>query len=120
MGIPTANLHPRNSLKKNPKDGVYITQILLNGELYPSLTHIGPKPTFEEMDQGIETHLLNHSGNFYSQHFVVLWLKRLRNIQQFSSGKELVGQIQKDIQSTHQYFQKHQALTSLPSILQKL
>ena len=48
------------------------------------------------MDQGIETFLLNHSVNFYSQLFVVLWLKHLRDIQQFSSEKELVAQIQKE------------------------
>lgn len=120
MGIPTANLHPRNSLKKNPKEGVYITQILLNGELYPSLTHIGPKPTFEDMDQGIETFLLNHSGNFYSQRFIVLWLKHLRDVQQFSSEKELVAQIQKDIQTTHEYFHQHRTFSSLPTILHNL
>jgi riboflavin kinase / FMN adenylyltransferase len=120
MGIPTANLHPRNAMKKNPKEGVYITQILLHDQLFPSITHIGPKPTFQESDAGIETYLLSHSGNFYSQRFVVLWLKRIRDVHCFDSEQELVQQIQKDIQTTKDYFAANDSLSELPTILTKL
>ncbi|MDD4615403.1 MAG: riboflavin kinase, partial [Caldisericia bacterium] len=119
--IPPANLHPRKAMKKNPKEGVYITHILLNGELYPSITHIGPKPTFQEMNDGIETYLLSHSGNFYSQRFVILWLERIRDVQCFSTQDELVQQIQRDILRTQTYFKEQEpSWSGLPNLLRNL
>src|SRR6266851_2712452 len=54
LGFPTANLHPQNRVI--PRNGVYVTAALIEGEWRRSVTNIGTRPTFEaEAETSVET-----------------------------------------------------------------
>ena len=46
IGFPTANLSTENELL--PPHGVYATTVRLDGVVYPSVTNIGVRPTFDD------------------------------------------------------------------------
>ncbi len=103
LGFPTANLEiPRvhGSSQCTPKPGVYITSTTLeNGEVHPSVTNIGVKPTVSsEGKRLIESHILNFSGDLYGKWLTVEFRDRLRDERRFGSIDELKEQIQEDSQ----------------------
>src|SRR5688572_22159629 len=58
LGFPTANLCADNELV--PPIGVYATTVSVDGIVYPAMTNIGTRPTFESgEEQVIETHVLD-------------------------------------------------------------
>ena len=66
MGFPTANI----KLDDNyiiPKEGVYITNTIIDNKEYNSLTNIGYNPTFNEKELKIETYILDFNGNIYGK-----------------------------------------------------
>ncbi|MCE3010237.1 MAG: bifunctional riboflavin kinase/FAD synthetase [Proteobacteria bacterium] len=99
LGFPTANL--RASVDFHPRLGVYQTQALLDGKVYPSITNIGTNRTFKEGDLQpikIETHLLDFSADIYGKKLQVNFLKYLRPERKFNSFAELKAQIEKDVE----------------------
>ena len=57
MGFPTVNLLPP-SQKHLPAFGVYLSEVEIDGKLYPGITNIGRKPTIKgEHPAGVETHI---------------------------------------------------------------
>jgi riboflavin kinase/FMN adenylyltransferase len=46
LGFPTANLHPHNRVI--PRNGVYVTGTLIDGQWRRSVTNVGLRPTFGE------------------------------------------------------------------------
>ena len=46
VGTPTANLKVENE-KQLPENGVYITRIFLDNQIYYGITHIGTRPTVD-------------------------------------------------------------------------
>ena len=61
IGFPTANLCTENELV--PPTGVYATLVTVNGVVHPSITNIGLRPTFGDVDrQVIETHLFDSTA----------------------------------------------------------
>jgi len=104
IGFPTANIHPEKYLVL-PKNGVYITKTLYEGEFYNSLTNIGSNPTFGDMSEvSVETHIINFDKNIYRSNIEVFFLSHLRNEIKFKDARELTEQIQKDIQTARNYF----------------
>ncbi|MGE5614533.1 MAG: bifunctional riboflavin kinase/FAD synthetase [Bacillota bacterium] len=104
IGFPTANLHPEEYLVM-PRNGVYITRTLYNGEFYGSLTNIGVKPTFGgESKTSVETHILDFDRDIYKSDIEVFFLARLRNEKKFGSAAELSVQIARDIRAAREYF----------------
>lgn len=104
IGFPTANLHPEEYLVM-PRNGVYITRTLYNGEFYGSLTNIGVKPTFGGVSKtSVETHILNFNRDIYKSDIEVFFLAKLRNEKKFGSAGELSEQISRDIQAAMDYF----------------
>lgn len=99
IGFPTANIKiPSN--KCVPKFGVYESQTIIKGKMHSSITYIGKKPTFENNEASIETHILeNFSTNIYNETIQVLFKRFIRDDVRFKSKDELINQIKKDIQS---------------------
>lgn len=105
IGFPTANLIPEEYLVM-PRDGVYATKTLYNGELYNSLTNIGRNPTFGGVPETtVETHMLDFDRDIYKSNIEVFFLKKLRNEKKFNNGAELAEQIRRDIQAAREYFE---------------
>lgn len=105
LGFPTANLHPQNRVI--PRNGVYVTATLIDGQWRRSVTNIGTRPTFEsENESSVETFVMNWSGDLYGDVVRVRFLHRLREEKKFSSIDELKAQIERDVARAQNYFER--------------
>jgi len=103
LGFPTANLHPQNRVI--PRNGVYVTATLIEGEWRRSVTNVGTRPTFESgADTSVETFVMNWSGDLYGDVVRVRFLHRLRNEKKFGSVDELKSQIARDVSQAQRFF----------------
>jgi riboflavin kinase/FMN adenylyltransferase len=98
IGIPTANLAPKNELL--PGGGVYVGVARLpDASLMDAVINIGSAPTFDKGDrQVIETHLLDFEGDLRGQALELYFIQRLRSEQRFAGVDPLVRQIRQDIE----------------------
>lgn len=104
IGFPTANIHPENYLVL-PKNGVYITKTLFGGILYPSITNIGVKPTFNEKPPvSVETHILDFQKDIYSEKIEVFFISKVRDEKKFSGKDKLIEQIRMDVETARSFF----------------
>lgn len=101
--IPTANILPPRG-KCLPPDGVYVSQLCVNGECLRGMTNIGFKPTVDGSFRGIETNLLDEARELYDCEVEVRLLKFLRPEMRFDGVDALVRQIRRDEQAALAYF----------------
>jgi riboflavin kinase/FMN adenylyltransferase len=103
IGIPTANLETGNE-KLIPGAGVYACKVQIMDRLWPAAVNIGTRPTFESSNpvSHVEAHILDYSGDLYSQQLAVEFISRLRGEERFKSVEELIHQVQHDIDRTRQ------------------
>ena len=105
LGFPTANLRPQNRVI--PKNGVYVTGTLIEGQWRRSVTNIGLRPTFgEATEPSVETYVMNWDGDLYGDVIRVRFLYRLRDELKFSSIDELKTQIDRDVARANDYFER--------------
>ncbi|HYX28756.1 MAG TPA: bifunctional riboflavin kinase/FAD synthetase [Pyrinomonadaceae bacterium] len=105
LGFPTANIEPQNRVI--PHRGVYVTATLINGRWRRSVTNIGLRPTFgDTVENSVETHVLNWSGDLYGDVVRVRFLRRLRDEKRFGSVDELKSQIESDVRRAEEYFDR--------------
>ncbi len=98
IGFPTANLAlPEGRLL--PVNGVYATWAhldddpLMRGRRLASVTNIGVRPSFDNGQRTVETHLLDFDGNLYGRPLTLQFAARLRPEQRFPSVDALIVQI---------------------------
>ncbi len=104
LGFPTANLHPEDYLIL-PRNGIYITRTLMDGQFYPSVTNVGLNPTFGDFTKiSVETHILNFNKDIYNKNIEVFFLAKIRPEKKFKSVEELVEQVHRDIADTKEFF----------------
>ncbi len=103
LGFATANLTIGNHMT-NIKPGVYITETLIDGKLYKSVSNVGYNPTFEQDDFNLETHILDFDSQLYGAKISVYFIRRLRDELKFDDMSALIAQIKSDICSTRKYF----------------
>lgn len=103
LGFPTANLLPGSDYIV-PPNGVYSVKVKVDHDLFLGVANIGVKPTFHNnsIDRTIEVHLLDYSGNLYGRRIMVYFIRRMRKEKKFNSARELIAQIQKDINEARQ------------------
>ena len=66
LGFPTANLCTDNELL--PPSGVYATLVTIDGVVRPSITNVGLRPTFGDVDRvTIEAHVFDFDRDLYDQ-----------------------------------------------------
>jgi riboflavin kinase / FMN adenylyltransferase len=105
LGFPTANLHPQNRVI--PRNGVYVTGTLIDGQWRRSVTNVGVRPTFgAESEPSVETFVMNWEGDLYGDVVRVRFLHRLRDERKFHSLDELTSQIGKDVSRANSYFER--------------
>ena len=105
LGFPTANLHPQNRVI--PKNGVYVTGTLIDGQWRRSVTNVGLRPTFgEATEPSVETYVMNWDGDLYGDVVRVRFLYRLRDERKFASIEELKAQIARDVNRAKSYFDR--------------
>ena len=98
IGIPTINLIPRE-IKLLPPNGVYYSQVELNGERLSAITNIGRKPTLGGTDTatGIETYIYDFNRDIYGEELTVSLYEYVRPEMKFNSLDELKQQLDMDI-----------------------
>lgn len=96
LGFPTVNLVPREQ-KHLPAFGVYLSQTVIDGEVYNSITNIGRKPTIEgRHPAGVETYIYDLNQNLYDKWIEVRLLHFMRPEMRFSGIEELKAQVLSD------------------------
>lgn len=96
LGFPTANLSVPDPTKLIPRNGIYAVRTIVGGESHPSLLHLGPRPTFADAARTLEVHLLDWSGDLYGMHLQVQFVERLRDVEAYSSPRELSAAMRGD------------------------
>jgi riboflavin kinase/FMN adenylyltransferase len=95
IGFPTANLCTDNELV--PPRGVYATTSAVGDIVYPSITNIGRRPTFESDGENvIETHVMDLDRDLYGTKLRLGFVQRLRDEKQFDGVEALKRQIEAD------------------------
>jgi riboflavin kinase/FMN adenylyltransferase len=94
IGFPTANMATENELI--PPHGVYATTMTIDGIVHAGVTNIGVRPTFNETETTIETHLLRYSGDLYGRRVRLSFVQRLRDERRFDTVDALCAQIEAD------------------------
>ena len=103
IGVPTANLTLLNELV--PPTGVYATLATIDGRVYPSITNIGLRPTFGDVDHPVvETHLLDVDRDLYGASLRLSFVQRLRDERSFPDVDALRAQIDADRRAAHRLF----------------
>jgi riboflavin kinase / FMN adenylyltransferase len=103
IGFPTANLDTANELL--PPAGVYATAAAVNGIEHPSVTNIGMRPTFGDVDRiHVETHLLDASRDLYGARIRLSFVQRLRDERAFADVDALRAQIDADCRAARRLF----------------
>lgn len=104
LGFPTANLKTEYEMSVL-KPGVYISEVDLNGTLYPSLTNVGFNPTFDQEHFTIETYIMDFDEDIYGQHLRVSFLSYMRPEIRFKNLDELIDQIHADLLLARKHFE---------------
>lgn len=86
-----------------PKEGVYITKTILNEIEYNSVTFLGHRVTTDG-SYAVETHILDENIINDTYTIQIKFIKKIRDNLKFDSFDELKNQIDKDIETTKNYF----------------
>ena len=94
ISSPTANIDIEN--KKFCFTGVFLGKTKINKKEYFCIINFGPKPTFDDLDQSLEAHILDYDGNIYDEALSIEFLCKIRDQIKFKSIEELKNQINED------------------------
>jgi riboflavin kinase/FMN adenylyltransferase len=103
LGFPTANVSTGNELV--PPGGVYATTITIDGIVHPSVTNIGMRPTFGDVDRPVvEAHIFDVNRDLYDADVRLSFVQRLRDERPFADVDALRAQIEADCRSARRLF----------------
>ena len=103
LGFPTANVETNNELV--PPAGVYATTITIDGIVHPSITNIGLRPTFGDVEHPVvETHIFDVDRDLYDAGIRLSFVQRLRDERAFPDVDALRAQIEADCRSARRLF----------------
>lgn len=103
MGMPTVNILPQDN-KLMPPCGVYFSEVLMEGKIYPAISNIGYKPTVnEERILGVETYLYDFDEDIYEKEICVRLLSFKRAERQFATIDDLKRQMEADIRAGKEF-----------------
>ena len=103
LGFPTANVSTANELV--PPSGVYATTLTIDGVVHPSITNIGMRPTFGDVDRPVvETHIFDMVRDLYDVGVRLSFVQRLRDERAFPDVDALRSQIEADCRSARRLF----------------
>lgn len=106
LGFPTANVRYSHE-KALPKNGVYVTRAIWQKQVFPAVTNIGVRPTFEGETPSrplVEAHFIDFKAKLYDEFVQLEFLERIRDEKKFESKEALIAQIRSDVDHTRQRF----------------
>ena len=110
IGFATLNL-PFDEGQLYPQNGVYASFTQIDGEIFPSVTNLGNRPTFYDEGQFTnETHLIGASAKLYGKDVWVWLCSYLRSERRFDSPSELKSQVDIDISRALNVYSERSAL----------
>jgi riboflavin kinase/FMN adenylyltransferase len=91
-----------------PRHGVYNSICSVEGMDYPSITNIGTRPTVMtgSHEENCETHIIGEKLELYGKIATVKLYEFVRDEQKYESLEQLREQIEKDIKSSVEFFDK--------------
>ncbi len=91
-----------------PRHGVYNSICSVEGMDYPSITNIGTRPTVltGSHEENCETHIIGEKLELYGKIATVKLYEFVRDEQKYESLEKLREQIEKDIKSSVEFFDK--------------
>ncbi|HEV7379085.1 MAG TPA: riboflavin kinase, partial [Dyadobacter sp.] len=104
IGFPTANIHPDESYKLIPQNGVYVVRASYKDWVFNGMLNIGVRPTVDGTSKTIEVNILDFDREIYGEEVKLELLHYLRPEQKFNGLPELIAQINVDKQATIDYF----------------
>jgi riboflavin kinase/FMN adenylyltransferase len=97
IGFPTANVVVHEQDKLLPGNGVYFTEITLEGEKHFGICNLGVRPTFGESGLEIEVHILGLDKiDLYDKEIRLQFHEKMRDEKKFDSIEDLAAQIKED------------------------
>jgi riboflavin kinase/FMN adenylyltransferase len=99
LGYPTLNIELASSRKLLPPEGVYAVRARTARGSFDGMMNLGGRPTFGEVDRGLEVHLFDVTGDWYGEGVSVELIHRLRDTTRFQSVEALVEQLGRDAAS---------------------
>ena len=104
LGFPTANLEVAGSATEGLPQGVFAGRLRWEGEDWLwAVVNIGRRPTFGAGALSIEAHVIDYAGDLYGKVLEVELLWYLRGEMRFSGAKELVTQIELDVENARSH-----------------
>lgn len=101
IGFPTANIDYKNYFL--PANGVYFITAVINQQFYFGMCNVGNNPTFNfSLKSKMEVHLFGLDADIYGERIEVIFHKRIRLEQSFSSVAALTEQLSKDKSTCYQ------------------
>jgi riboflavin kinase/FMN adenylyltransferase len=97
LGIPTINVDPV-SIPQDLPYGIYAGNLTLDGMIYPSVIHYGPRPVFQD-SLSFEIHVLDEVPDDVPTACDVAILSSIREVQDFQNTEDLLTAIQNDIET---------------------
>lgn len=101
LGFPTANLQIIPGNLVIPENGVYMSLVKVDNDVYKAVVSIGTNPTFSTNEMRIEAHILHFNQSIYDKHIEIAIIEKIRDEKVFSSVEELINNINNDIEKTN-------------------
>lgn len=104
FGMPTINQLPAAE-KLLPPNGVYVSQTIVEGRAYHSVTNIGVKPTIDgAYPRGAETFIQDFHQDIYGKVVEVQLYSYARPEMKFASKEQLIDQMHRDERASEEYW----------------
>ena len=106
LGFPTANIEVPED-KITVRRGVYASLTHIGPKVYPSVTNVGKRPTFDDGDfDNAETHIFDFDEDIYGARIKVDLLSFIRPEMKFGGIEALSAQVESDKNNTKTYHAK--------------
>ena len=108
ISYPTANIEFQEEYKLVPLNGVYACRVRVMGKMYNGMVNIGVRPTVsKQLDhRTVEVHILDFSGDIYSEEISIYFEERIRNEMKFPNIEALKAQLNRDELTTREILRK--------------
>ena len=109
IAYPTANIVPIEPDIVLPDDGVFVSEVRVDDQVYPAMSYYGSSPTVAGWDASkrIEAYLFGYHGDLYGKQAEIAYRHRLRDDRAFASLGELKAQLMRDETETRAFFHTH-------------
>lgn len=114
LGFPTANIPIGDDCLE---DGVWVALVRCDWERWvPAAVSIGRRRTFfsEDGPRLLEAHLLDFQGNLYGAMLQVQLVARIRGQERFSTARDLIDQMDRDVQISREWAEAHLLTAQVP------